>query len=619
MRNNLFNYKDVRNKPHRSGFDLSKRLLFTSKVGELLPVYCKPTMPGDHFSINVQSFTRTQTVQSSAFTRIKEYVDFFYIPYHLLWRNFQSSFTQIQQSSQFADSPLKDVPISEKLPYINQRQLFIYIKDSYASGLLNGDNKFDEVGASRIEQIFKLLAYLGYQDFTALSVDTLSANWSKYLDVVPNINVSLMPLLAYQKVYYDFYRNDQWEVNRPTSFNVDYMVDSTNYADFVNSGDDVINSGILNMHYANYAKDLFLGLLPSAQYGDTSVISSSISGNGYIPANTNIGKQTNIIQNEYGFGSNVNITTWSTTPALQSSTGDTIYPFGVRSSDGGSAGIAVTTDTIQTPTNVAVNLSNLTSQIDVLKLRQAQALQKWKEITQCGDYNYRAQIEKHFGVKLPELMAHRCQYIGGTQGVITINEVVNQNLEGANEASIKGKGVGSFNDNNITFDAKDHGLIMGIYYAIPYVDYALSGTSRDLSTVNISDLPIPEFDRLGFEPVSINEFFNVPASSQALFVGYAPRYHNYKTDLDEVKGAFRSTLPNWVAQYDSNYIKSLTTTKQNFLPCLKVNASILDDIFAVNAWNGNFVTPQIDNDQLLNCINFEVHAVRNLDYSGVPY
>lgn len=607
MRNNLFNYKDVRNKPHRSGFDLSKRLLFTSKVGELLPVYCKPTMPGDHFSINLQSFTRTQTVQSSAFTRIKEYVDFFYVPYHLLWRNFQSSFTQIQQSSQFADSPLKDVPISEKLPYINQLALFQYVVDAYRSGLIGEGHLTDEVGAQRLQQILKLLAYLGYSDFTNYTSDEFIRDWDdlKLKDNVNAVNVSLMPLLAYQKVYYDFYRNDQWEVNRPTAFNVDYMVDSTNYADFVSSGDDVINSGILNMHYANYAKDLFLGLLPSAQYGDTSVLTSSIGGTSVIPKSS-ISLQGSV------YDGNTPIVSKPTTPDLTDKLGQPWYTYG---SNTNAKELQVYAGQVS---DVNIDVSKLTAQMDVLKLRQAQALQKWKEITQCGDYNYRSQIEKHFGVKLPELMAHRCQYIGGTQGVITINEVVNQNLAGANEASIKGKGVGSFNDNNITFDAKDHGLIMGIYYAIPFVDYSLTGTSRDLSTVNISDLPIPEFDRLGFEPVSINEFFNVPASSQALFVGYAPRYHNYKTDLDEVKGAFRSSLPNWVAQYDSNYVKSLTTTKQEFLPCLKVNASILDDIFAVNAWT-NPAFKQIDTDQLLNCINFEIHAVRNLDYNGVPY
>lgn len=595
MANNLFNYKDVRNSVHRSGFDLSKRLLFTSKVGELLPVYCKPTMPGDHWQINVQSFTRTQTVQSSAFTRIKEYVDFFFVPYHLLWRNFQSSFTQITQSSNFASSPIKDVPICDKLPYINQKQLFTFV--------LKTPFTTDEVGALLLPQRLKLLAYLGYSDLTGYSSSDLD-NSAVVLSKVPSVNVSLMPLLAYQKIYYDFYRNDRWEVNKPTAFNVDYMVDSTNYQDYVVNDSDILNSGLLNLHYANFAKDLFLGLLPSAQFGDTSVVTSSVTGNGVI---ANLGLDGSASVGGQSVYSRVDV---STTLA----NGQKFYPVGTTNT--GTMSVNV-----DNSSGIDVSLNNVSTQLDILKLRQASALQKWREITQCGDYNYRSQIEKHFGVKLPELMAHRSTYLGGTQGVITINEVVNSNLTGNNEADIKGKGVGGLNDGNITFDCKDkdHGLILGIYYAIPYVDYAFSGTSRDLSTVNISDLPIPEFDRLGFEPLDINELFFINEGETTGFVGYAPRYYNYKTDLDEVKGAFKVSLPNWVAQYDEKYVNSLRGTHKNLNPCIKVNAAILDDIFGVNAWPTENDSIQINTDQLLNCINFEIHAVRNLDYSGVPY
>ena len=67
----LFGLNDVKNKTSRSGFDLSKRLLFTAKVGELLPVYVKRVQPGDHFKFNLKDFTRTQPVESSAFTRLR--------------------------------------------------------------------------------------------------------------------------------------------------------------------------------------------------------------------------------------------------------------------------------------------------------------------------------------------------------------------------------------------------------------------------------------------------------------------------------------------------------------------------------------------------------------------
>lgn len=599
-KNSLFQFKDIRNKPNRSGFDLSKRVLFTSKVGEILPVYCKPTLPGDKWHINLQSFTRTQTVQSSAFTRIKEHLDFFFVPYHVLWRSFQDSFTQITDSSNFAKSYYEDVPIADKLPHISQRILFREV----IKGKTLAQN--DEVGLNNLSQSLKLLAYLGYADLTALSQDYIEKNIENVLhSYVPNIYVSLMPLLAYQKIYYDFFRNDQWEANNPSAFNVDYMQGVTDLNTYIVSGKDLVLSGMFNMHYANYAKDLFTGLLPKAQFGDASVVSSSINGSASVSVSG--GTSSLSIATDSGTDLKTNVVN----PALTHQ-GTPFYPFGTEMQN----------DTLAISGQVRatgnVDVSKLSSDFTILKLRQSQALQKWKEITQCGDYNYRSQVEKHFGVKLPEILSHRCQYIGGSQGVVSINEVVNQNLIGENEAEIKGKGSGGINDGDFRYECKEHGLIIGVYYAIPYVDYKVSGTPRDLSTINITDLPIPEFDKLGFEPFRVDELFYKPGSYYSGFIGYAPRYYNYKTDIDEVKGAFAVSLPNWVAQYDKDYVPLGYANTTSLLPAIKVRPSILDDIFGVNAAVGKDGI-QINTDQLLNCFNFEVHAVRNLDYNGVPY
>lgn len=599
-KSSLFLFKDIRNKPNRSGFDLSKRVLFTSKVGEILPVYCKPTLPGDKWHINLQSFTRTQTVQSSAFTRIKEHLDFFFVPYHVLWRSFQDSFTQITDSSNFAKSYYEDVPIADKLPYINERTLFTHV--------INGKKNVltDEVGLNNLSQALKLLAYLGYADLTEFSQTTITTNVTQFVNThVPDVNVSLMPLLAYQKIYYDFFRNDQWEANNPSAFNVDYMQGVTDLQTYIVSGKDLATSGMFNMHYANFAKDLFTGLLPKSQFGDASIVSASI--NGTATASVSGGATSLAIATDSGSELKTNVVT----PAL-SHQGTPFYPFGTE----------LQNDTLSIQGSVRasgnVDVSKLSSDFSILKLRQSQALQKWKEITQCGDYNYKSQVEKHFGVKLPEILSHRCQYIGGSQGVVSINEVVNQNLIGENEAEIKGKGSGGINDGDFRFECKEHGLIIGVYYAIPYVDYKVSGTPRDLSQINISDLPIPEFDKLGFEPFSVDELFYKPGSYYSGFIGYAPRYYNYKTDIDEVKGAFAVSLPNWVAQYDKDYVPLGYANTTSLLPAIKVRPSILDDIFGVNAAVDKDGI-QINTDQLLNCFNFEVHAVRNLDYNGVPY
>ena len=85
------------------------------------------------------------------------------------------------------------------------------------------------------------------------------------------------------------------------------------------------------------------------------------------------------------------------------------------------------------------------SSFSILALRQAEALQKYREITQSVDTNYRDQIKAHFGVNVPASDSHMAQYIGGIARNLDISEVVNNNLQGDGEAVIYGKGVGTGN------------------------------------------------------------------------------------------------------------------------------------------------------------------------------
>ena len=43
------------------------------------------------------------------------------------------------------------------------------------------------------------------------------------IGIVQNNTVNLFPLLAYQKIYQDFFRWSQWENANPSSYNVDYF------------------------------------------------------------------------------------------------------------------------------------------------------------------------------------------------------------------------------------------------------------------------------------------------------------------------------------------------------------------------------------------------------------
>lgn len=80
-RSNVMGLHGLKNKPSRNSFDLSYRNLFTAKVGELLPCFVQELNPGDSIKVNTSYFTRTAPLQSNAFTRLRENVQFFFVPY----------------------------------------------------------------------------------------------------------------------------------------------------------------------------------------------------------------------------------------------------------------------------------------------------------------------------------------------------------------------------------------------------------------------------------------------------------------------------------------------------------------------------------------------------------
>ena len=111
---------DLQNHPHRSGFDIGRKNAFTAKVGELLPVYWDISMPGDKYKFNVEYFTRSQPVETSAYTRLREYFDFYAVPLRLLWKSAPSVLTQMQDINQIqALSLTQNLSLGTYLPSLS--------------------------------------------------------------------------------------------------------------------------------------------------------------------------------------------------------------------------------------------------------------------------------------------------------------------------------------------------------------------------------------------------------------------------------------------------------------------------------------------------------------------
>lgn len=610
---------NLQNHPHRSGFDIGRKNAFTAKVGELLPVYWDISMPGDKYKFNVEYFTRTQPVETSAYTRLREYFDFYAVPLRLLWKSAPSVLTQMQDINQIqALSLTQNLSLGSYLPSLSLSVL------SGALSRLNF-NSWSPGGSSALKNMFgflradlayKLLSYLGYGNFipsapadnvrwwsTSLKKSSASSNYTQ--QYIQNNYVNLFPLLAYQKIYQDFFRWSQWEKANPSSYNVDYYngVSPSLISVLPEYTTDYWKSDTMfDLKYCNWNKDMLMGILPNSQFGDVAIIDFETPG-GDLKAGfrTTDGKFISAV-------TNAPLTT-------------------ANSSAGLSAPGVVSGSTVALKSPLVSDLSALQSQFSVLALRQAEALQRWKEISQSGDSDYREQIRKHFGVKLPQALSNLCTYIGGISRNLDISEVVNNNLAAEGDtAVIAGKGVGAGNG-SFTYTTDEHCVVMCIYHAVPLLDYTITGQDGQLLVTDVESLPIPEFDNIGMEVLPMTQIFNSPnASIVNLFnAGYNPRYFNWKTKLDVINGAFTTTLKSWVSPvtesllsgwfgfgYNEGDVNANTRVVLNY-KFFKVNPSVLDPIFGVSAdstW---------DSDQLLINSYIGCYVARNLSRDGVPY
>ncbi len=558
---------------HRSSFDLSSKKLFTAKVGEVLPCYWQIAIPGNKYRISSDWFTRTVPVNTAAYTRIKEYYDFYAVPLRLISRALPQAFTQMTDYMTSAASNTANTEMLTSVPNTTLSLLSLSLQT------INGNDVLDDAGLPYVYGASKLLDMLGYGSFLAPS-NTAKAVITKayfgYSSVSDADNplvysvsqtVNLLPLLAYQKIYYDFFSESQWEKHLAYAYNVDYW-----------DGKSQLNLApeMLQLRYANYPKDYFMGILPNSQYGSVATMPSSYD-------------------------------------------------------KGGASSSRVVTQPLSSPLRVLDNSSNVTvssssglrdvvlnSDLSALSIRATEYLQRWKEVVQFSSKDYSDQMSAQFGIKAPEYMGNHAHYIGGWSNVISINEVLNTNLESANsQAVIAGKGVGSQSGHTLTYDCgAEHQVIMCVYHAIPLVDWNLTGQNPQLTVTAITDFPQPAFDQLGMQAVPALNLQNNPARTVSGSLGYNLRYWQWKSNIDTVHAAFRSgmTYQAWSAPIDGWDV--LTSSGTWSYQSMKVRPQQLNSIFEPQVSGQNC---SVAYDQLLCNVNFQVYAVQNLDRNGLPY
>ena len=681
MANKVLGMHRLKNKVNRNAFDLSHRHMFTAQVGELLPVFTQWVNPNETFKIGYNGKTRTAALNTDAFTRIRENIQYYFVPFQSLWKYFEQQVNNMtkgdagQNISKFASSSTDASQITTSLPYVSYVDLASWLNSIYQHSLLAisaylasvkysnvtpiGFKNFCENSSDyndvficdgyRLCRAAKLLMSLGYGNFTVVIQYDIFAQVSKFLassqgtwnsssfaasgwgldfskfeasSITNSPNLSILPLLAYHKICNDHYRNEKWQPFEPWTCNIDYLLptDNMNAKSFIKpSAFTSLMTSIIDLENSNLPIDYFTSVLPRAQYGDESAVSVSMDKADATYIINNSSKPSNGVLfggSSYDADDTLVRANAAPTPSHGS------YASQVRASSSGNALIGFS------------GSLDANSSLKISALRSATALQKYREVQNSNDPDFANQVLAHFGIK-PKVDSRTSIFIGGDDKTLSINPQVNTNFLDGGQPDIKAIGVGDLSA-GCKFTATTYGMIIGIYRAVPQLDYAHVGIDRNLFKTDSTDFPIPELDSIGMQTqyrcelsaplIGINDIL-VPSESSknsldmSLTYGYAPRYAELKSARDYFEGGFCGTYKSWVTGYDQSF---LSRWRRNLGSTSVSNYGSIDDLFKcrpsllypifVNQWSGT-----VNDDKLLiGSVNTCV-AVRPFSMYGLPY
>ena len=547
----------------RNAFDMSKRISLNMPFGALIPVYSHQYIAGSHVKINMRTFFRTAAVNTAAFPQLKLNFEWFAVPLRYLWSywdNFKLGINDYNSSALLvnqADPGVIGNPANVPYVYYNNiRRLAFLNKD-------NTSSYRDAVGYSFGRGAARLCDFLGYGRFNASNnVTDDSLNTGQALN--------LFKAAAYQKIYFDHFRNTAYESNNVKAYNLDFV--TRDVSGGVLPDENIVD--FFKLRYANYRKDYFQHIFPSLNY----VTSSPSYALNEIPS-------------------------W-----IQGVTRPSAGVTSITASDNAYSGVS----------RAVMNVSNsFNTGFSVQSLRALFALDKLQRSSAYAPKHVKEQYEARYGIKFSDKASFESERIGNFDTDIVIGEVTstaNTGVDGDALGAIGGKGVGASDGKKgfVDYTCKEDSIVMCIAYAIPRQQYDSYRWENWNMKLNQNDFFIPEFMNLGLKPLYVKEITNRSNTINNLVVGYQTPYMEYKADVDENHGLFadeESDLGQFVMHTNSSFISYGAGVSADYF---RVKPSDVDSIF-VNAYDGTEST-----DQLFGQIDFIIPVNQNMSVHGQP-
>lgn len=441
---------------------LSHYRLFTGEMGYLIPISCVEVLPGDTFEHATSLLLRASPMLAPVMHPVVVRVHHFYVPNRLIWSSWENFITGGPDGNDASVPPT----------------------------IATNGNATTQA----------LLDQLG-------------------VPVVSGVNVSALPVRAYNKVFNEFFRDEDLVTARTE--------DDTTLAQIA------------------WEKDYLTSARPWAQKGTAVTLPLGTRANV-----RGIGK---VLQTYGGGAQNVYETGGTGSVAYGANDNADIAAESFRiQEDPNNAGFP----------NVYADLSTATA-ASVNSIRRAFALSRFQEARALYGSRYTEYL-RYLGVSSSDSRLQRPEYLGGGKQTIAFSEILQTAAAGTDPVgTMRGHGIAAIRTRKYRKYFEEHGFVLTLFSCRPKTVYMDSLPKKFIKTTR-EDYFQKELENIGQVEIKVNEvYMNVATGANTW--GYGDRYRDQREELSLITGQFRnSTLNHWHMARD---FSSAPTLNSSFINC----------------------------------------------------
>lgn len=542
-------------KPGKTAFNLSHTHIFDCNFGQLVPVACLETLPGDVFRLNADVVGRlTSALKSPILSQMDIVLEAFYCPTRLL----------MGHDANF-ETPPGEVTWEE-----------------FISGGKDG-------------------AHIGNESyplprFSGGAYTFATSGIGDHLGVQTGVSIAAgdeplaFPWRAYRWIWNEFYRDEN-------------LMNELQVCNYLGNGSSSDNTLIApadydKLLYRCWRKDYFTSALPFQQRGTSPALPIS----GILPVSFGNDK-LRLASPEIAYlkaGLNYPTSLFVKTDGLISSN---VAP----SQDSSVTYLRGSHDLTGT-----VDLSNAAT-FDVNQIRTAFQVQKWLERNARGGVRYTEYLRSHFGVSPSDARLQRPQFIGSSRSPWLVNEVL-QTSETNTSVTPQGNQAGqaiNLSRNGLgKFKSYEYGYILILASVVPKALYQ-QGIPKYLSRKFNLDFYTPEFAHLSEQPVFNKEIYYKDGGNNDGIFGFQPIWNEMRFIPSKVSGHMRTGASGYSFDY-WHFGRNFADTPLLNADFLLIGANELARqelmrVFAV----------QDENPFIINC-GLSIKALRPMPYLSEP-